>query len=140
MGLSAAEDSPGGPCGESISGRILVPTDHKPPLPSPRMIHDDISTLLEAPSSGEEAPSLDHIEHTLTEGYARALQLEAERWRIERQIADVAARLGDEVTDEDASELAQLGRRLSTADGDLDKLRALLVALRTRADEVRTAA
>jgi ABC-type phosphate transport system auxiliary subunit len=104
------------------------------------MIHDDIRTLLEAPSSGAEAPSLDHIEHTLTEGYAGALALEAERWRIERQIAAVAARLGDEVTDEDASELAQLGRRLSTADGDLNKLRTLLVALRTRADEVRTAA
>jgi len=104
------------------------------------MIQDDIRSLLESPSSGEEAPSLDRIEHTLTEGYARALALEAERWGIERKIADVAARLGDEVTDEDASELAQLGKRLSSADGDLVKLRALLVALRTRADEVRTAA
>jgi hypothetical protein len=104
------------------------------------MIHDDIRSLLEAPASGAEAPSLDYIEHTLTAGYARALALEAERWRIERKIADVAARLGDEVTDEDASELAQLGKSLSSADGDLDKLRALLVALRTRADEVRAAA
>ncbi|HEY5661606.1 MAG TPA: hypothetical protein VIR59_12530 [Gaiellaceae bacterium] len=104
------------------------------------MIHDDIRSLLEAPASGEQAPSLDRIEHTLTAGYARALALEAERWRIERKIADVAARLGDEVTDEDASELAQLGKSLSSADGDLDKLRALLVALRSRADEVRTAA
>src|SRR5262249_24114213 len=110
------------------------------PSPLPSMIQDDIRSLLESPSSGEEAPSLDRIEHTLTEGYARALALEAERWGIERKIADVAARLGDEVTDEDASELAQLGKRLSSADGDLVKLRALLVALRTRADEVRTAA
>src|SRR6185437_3695079 len=75
---------------------------------------DDIRSLLEAPSSGEEAPTLDHIEHTLTAGYARALALEAERWRVERRIADVAARLGDEVTDEDASELAQLGQQLSS--------------------------
>ena len=104
------------------------------------MIHDDIRSLLEAPSSGDNAPSLDRIEHTLTAGYARALALEAERWRIERQIADVAARLGDEVTDEDASELAQLGKSLSSADGDLVKLRTLLVALRSRADEVRAAA
>lgn len=104
------------------------------------MIHDDIRTLLEAPASGDTAPTLDHIEHTLTEGYARALALEAERWRIERQIADVATRLGDEVSDEDASALAHLGQRLSSADGDLNKLRTLLVALRTRADEVRTAA
>lgn len=116
--------------------------DHKAPLPSSfaEMIHDDIRSLLEAPPKGADAPSLDHIEHTLTAGYARALALEAERWRIERRIADVAARLGDEVTDEDASELAQLGQRLSSADGDLTNLRNLLVALRTRADEVRTAA
>jgi hypothetical protein len=104
------------------------------------MIHDDIRSLLEAPSSGDDAPSLDHIEHMLTEGYARALALEADRWRVEREIANVATRLGDEVTDEDASELARLGRELSSADGDLNKLRTLLVALRTRADEVRTAA
>jgi len=49
------------------------------------MIHDDIRSLLEAPSSGDDAPSLDHIEHMLTEGYARALALEADRWRVERE-------------------------------------------------------
>src|SRR5205807_6831998 len=88
----------------------------------PPMIHDDIRSLLEAPPTGEEAPTLDHIEHTLTAGYARALALEAERWRLERKIADVAARLGDEVTDEDATELAKLGQRLSDADGNLTGL------------------
>jgi ABC-type phosphate transport system auxiliary subunit len=104
------------------------------------MIHDDIHSLLEAPPTGEDAPSLDHLEHTLTDGYARALALEAERWRIERRIAKVATRLGDEVTDEDAAELARLGQSLSTTDNDLNRLRTLLVALRTRADEVRAAA
>ena len=104
------------------------------------MIHDDIRSLLAAPPTGDDAPTLSHIEHILTDGYARALALEAERWRIERQIADVATRLGNEVTDEDASELARLGERLSITDGDLNKLRTLLVALRTRADEVRAAA
>jgi hypothetical protein len=123
----------------AAAGRILVPIGHKPRL-LPPMIHDDIRSLLESPPSGEDAPSLDHIEHTLTAGYAGALQLEAERWRIERRIADVAARLGDEVTDEDAAELAKLGQQLSVADTDLNRLRTLLVALRTRADEVRAAA
>jgi len=104
------------------------------------MILDDIRSLLEASPTGEDAPSLDYIEHTLTAGYAGALQLEAERWRIERRIADVAARLGDEVTDEDAAELAKLGQQLSVTDSDLNRLRTLLVALRTRADEVRAAA
>ena len=104
------------------------------------MIHDDIRSLLDAPPTGEDAPTLDRIEHILTAGYAGALQLEAERWRIERNIADVAARLGEEVTDEDATALAKLGQQLSVADGDLNRLRTLLVALRTRADEVRAAA
>lgn len=104
------------------------------------MIHDDIRTLLEAPPTGEQAPSLDRIEHTLTAGYARALALEAERWRIERRLAAVASRLGDEVTDEDASELAKLGHSLSVADHDLTHLRTLLTSLRTRADEIRATA
>ena len=103
------------------------------------MIHDDIRSLLEAPPTGEEAPTLDHIEDTLTAGYARALAIEAERWRLERKIADVAAKLGDEVTEEDATELAKLGQRLSDADGDLTRLRALLASLRVRADPVRAA-
>ena len=103
------------------------------------MIHDDIRSLLEAPPTGEEAPTLDHIEDTLTAGYARALAIEAERWRLERKIADVAAKLGDEVTEEDATELAKLGQCLSDADGDLTRLRALLASLRVRADQVRAA-
>src|SRR5438874_12956255 len=100
--------------------RILVRIALK--LFLPPMIHEDIRTLLEAPPTGDEAPTLDHIEHTLTSGYARALALEAERWRLERKIADVAARLGDEVSDEDASELTKLSQRLADADGDLGRL------------------
>ena len=88
---------------------------------------------------GADAPTLARLEETLTEGYAQALALEAERWRLERKIADVAARFGDEVSDEDAAELAKLGQRLSDADGDLNRLRVLLASLRTRADEVRAA-
>ena len=56
--------------------RILVPIAHNPAL-RPSMIHEDIRNLLEAPPTGDRAPTLDHIEHTLTSGYARALALEA---------------------------------------------------------------
>jgi hypothetical protein len=104
------------------------------------MIHDEIRQLLDAPSSGKDAPSLDDLEHTLTAGYARALALEAERWRLERQIAEVAAQLGEKRASEPTSELATLGERLSAADGHLSQLRGLLSSLRTRADEVRATA
>jgi ABC-type phosphate transport system auxiliary subunit len=104
------------------------------------MIHDDISDLLAAPRTGRGAPSLDHIEHTLTSGYANALALEAERLRLERELARLAARLADNVTNEDAAALSALARRLSVADADLARLRGLLVSLRGRADAVRAAA
>jgi hypothetical protein len=101
------------------------------------MIHDEIQTLLKAPPTGDDAPSLDDLEHTLTAGYARALALEAERWRLERRIAKVAAALSGSAETQH-SELATLGKRLSAADGDLTRLRELLSSLRARTDEVRT--
>jgi hypothetical protein len=104
------------------------------------MINDRIRSMLAAPPTGAEAPSLDEIEETLTAGYANALALDAERLRIERQIAVVAASLGAEAEDPSTAELATLGQRLSAADGDLAQLRALLSSLRTRADQVRTTA
>ena len=104
------------------------------------MIHDEIRTLLDSPAAGAEAPTIDDIEHTLTAGYARALALEAERWRLERRITEVAAELGRKPEEAEQSELAHLGQRLSAADGDLSKLRGLLSSLRSRAEEVRATA
>src|SRR5207249_12032956 len=101
------------------------------------MIHDEIRSLLDAPPQGEDAPTIDAIEDTLTAGYARALALEAERWRLERRIAQVAAELGGKSPDDEHSELTQLGQRLSSADGDLRNLRGLLSPRRSRAGEVR---
>jgi hypothetical protein len=103
------------------------------------MIETEIRTLLAAPADGAEAPELARIEDALTAGYAQALALEAERWRIERRIAEVAAELTDENADE-TSELKKLGRSLKQANGDLTSLRALLFSLRERASKVRAAA
>jgi len=101
------------------------------------MIQEEIRSLLEAPPSGDDAPSLDHIEHTLTAGYATALALEAERWRLERKIAELASSLSETSGGLPHSELTELGQRLAEADGDLASLRGLLSSLRSRADEVR---
>src|SRR5512133_3576068 len=101
------------------------------------MIHDEIRSLLDASPDGEDAPTIDAIEDTLTAGYARALALEAERWRLERRIAEGAVDLGAKSQNDEHDELTQLGQRLSSADGDLMMLRQLLASLRSRADEVR---
>src|SRR5712691_1639233 len=106
----------------------------------PAMIENEIRTLLDAPAAGRQAPSLAHIEDTLTAGYARALALEAERWRLERRIADVVTAFANEEVVAHGSELTRLAHRVKAADGDLANLRSLLASLRKRAAEVRAAA
>lgn len=103
------------------------------------MIHEDIRHLLDAPKTGTGAATLAAIEHTLTAGYAEALALEAERWRLERRVAEAAALLGGGDGSR-TDELARLGRRLSSTERDLTSLRELLERLRDRAAAVRAAA
>ena len=88
------------------------------------------------------ARALDEIEDTLTSGYATALAVEADRWRIERRITELAAELGGEADFElhRAEEIVGLAQRLSSADADLIRLRDLLGLLRERADAARAAA
>jgi hypothetical protein len=95
---------------------------------------DEISVLLSAPTDGGDASLLERLEHTLTAGYARALALEAERWRLERRLEE-AARAGG-----DAEELSGLAHRMSSTEVDLSHLRTLLASLRDRARAARAAA
>lgn len=97
-------------------------------------IFDEISALLRS----SQLPAIDELEHTLTSGYAAALGLEAERWRLERKIADAAGRISREGGEE--HQLADLAERLSAAGSDLTRLRGMLSALRERADAARAAA
>ena len=92
------------------------------------MMMQEIEQLLTA-----EAPSLDRLESMLTDGYAQALALEAERWRLERRLGEVAREGGDGIGDE----LSSIGRRLNLADDELAKLRALLRSLHERARSAR---
>ena len=82
-----------------------------------------------------EAPTLARLEDTLTEGYARALAIEAERWRLERRIGEVAREGRSDVSDE----LRSLGTQLTRADGELVELRSLLGTLHERARVLRKA-
>jgi hypothetical protein len=89
-------------------------------------LRDEIAELLRMPDNGAGAPSLDAIESTLTNGYAEALALEAERSRIERRLGEVARDAGEVSAHSVAAELVSLSGRLDTADGELAQLRTLL--------------
>ena len=101
---------------------------------------EQIEQLLTAPTSGASAPSLASVEETLTEGYAKAMALEAERWRLERRLGEVARTLDGPDVSSVAEELAALANRLTSADGELSRLRALLRSLHSRARSMRLAA
>ena len=93
---------------------------------------DRISALLCDPTDDP-----DEIEGTLTDGYAQALSLEAEGWRLERRVAVLSQEIeqGDIVTN--ARELADVARRLERNGEDLAELRRLLAELRSCADDAR---
>jgi hypothetical protein len=91
---------------------------------------EQIEELLSA-----EAPPLERIEATLTDGYAQALALEAERWRLERRLGEVARAGATDLRDE----VTSLGERLSSTDGELARLRSLLGTLHERARVARRA-
>jgi hypothetical protein len=80
---------------------------------------------------------LDAIEHTLTDGYAHALTLEAERFRLERRAAEVTQDIERGDTAKKARELSEIVQRLDGNADDLVRLRSLLADLRRRADDVR---
>jgi hypothetical protein len=103
---------------------------------------EQIEELLNAPTSGASAPSLARMEDALTEGYAKALALEAERWRLERRLGEVARTAGG--PDPDVAgfteELSVLSKRLTSADGELKSLRSRLRSLHDRTRSMRLAA
>ena len=93
-------------------------------------VHDQLAELLRLPENGKGAPTLATLEEKLTDGYAEALALEAERWRIERRLGEVARGAGEPLGERERELLAQ---RLSAADGELVRLRTLLRSLQERA-------
>ena len=93
---------------------------------------EKIKALMSAP-----ARDLETIERTLTDGYAQALSLEAEKWRLEKRINEVAQSLERGDTAQKARELAVLANRVEGNVGDLVALRSLLAELRRHADAGR---
>jgi hypothetical protein len=106
-------------------------------LPS---VLEQIDELLASPASAEEPNVIAHIERTLTDGYAHALSLEAERLRLERRMAELAAASDDGNPKRNARELAEVSGELSRNGAQLERLRGTLSQLRLRATAARASA
>jgi ABC-type phosphate transport system auxiliary subunit len=96
-----------------------------------------ITGLLKNRSADPGKPLVTEMEDTLTDGYARALQLEGERLRLERRIGQLAHSVDGR---EQADELKALAGRIRDVDADLDGLRGQLGALQKHLAAVRRAA
>jgi len=96
-----------------------------------------ISRLLKNRSADPGKPLVTEMEDTLTDGYARALQLEAERLRLERRIGELARSVDGP---EEADELKALAGRLRDVNVELERLRDRLGLLQKHLAAVRAAA
>jgi hypothetical protein len=99
---------------------------------------EQIDELLAHHPSTEEPATLARLERTLTDGYAYALALEAERWRLECRMCELAGELHEGNQELKAKELASVSSRLSSNASMLASLRGTLSQLRARAAEVRS--
>ena len=68
----------------------------------------------------EPAPDVNNVERTLTDGYARSLELERERLRVEERIRELAG------SADHLDEARALSERLDHLDLELAELRVLL--------------
>lgn len=120
-------------------GLVALATLRREPENRPAAMITDLLEQIDALIDAS-TDDLDRIEHTLTDGYARAMSLESERWRLAQRMSAIAAEIehGDLVAS--ARELGTLTARLEENAGDLLQLRGRLSALRSLADEVRLAA
>jgi hypothetical protein len=104
--------------------------------PTSNGLFDRIETLLDE-QVVEDEPTLARLETILTDGYAEALRLDSKRIKIERRIDQVV--VSRQATERKAEELNTLIVCLARTREDLERLRGLLSALKTRTKAVRIA-
>ena len=95
----------------------------------------EIGTLLASSSR-----DLELLERTLTDGYATALSLEGEHWRLTRRLGAVASTLKEGDLDEKSRELSDLAYRIERSEATLLRLREVLARLRGEYSEAAAAA
>ena len=103
------------------------------------MAPEAIPALLEQlVEPAEEAASLARLERTLTDGYAYALELESERWRLEQRMSELTGELDGGDQELKARELALLSDRLAKNASTLSGLRGTLTRLRAHTSATRS--
>ncbi len=121
MGRLSSEDGPLGP------SRSVVQDAYSGVVGEHEAVIDEINAVL--------ASSLDdraRMERMLTDGYAHALSLEAERSRVLKELRALAAASQGGDLEEKTRELSELARRIELQDVELTRLRELLVRLRAQ--------
>ena len=98
---------------------------------------DEIDELLAEPTPSEEPATLARLERTLTDGYAHALSLEAERLRLERRMSELAGELHDGNQEQKAEELVRSRARISCGGARSSGSGRTLAQLRAPARKVR---
>jgi hypothetical protein len=91
-------------------------------------LFDEIAALLDREEVDDDPV---RIEQTLTDGYACALTLEAERSCLERRVRELTPTLGEK-GGSSTREVSALARRLDACDMSFERLRRELVRLRRR--------
>ncbi|HVV59135.1 MAG TPA: hypothetical protein VHC45_12305 [Gaiellaceae bacterium] len=102
-------------------------------------VEDVMASISAAVSAAGD--DVDEIERRLTDGYAHALVLEAERSRLERKLLAAAQELvrSGNTAKAKTEELSALASSLDGTVGELARLRGALAELRRHASTVRAA-
>ena len=103
------------------------PSDNAAAMDDLPNLLDRIQVLVDGRDPGAPERLLERMEHTLTDGYARALALEVEHLRIVREIGALAGAVASACA---LDRLGALAERLAATEGELERLRARLVPLR----------
>jgi hypothetical protein len=118
----------------SMPGDAWIIVEMAANAPDRGALLDDIRVLTAAP-----APLLDQVERTLADGYACALQIEAERRRLRQRLEERAASLGESPGSERVVEVAGLAQGIVRSNDELAELRDALLELRETARRIRAA-
>jgi hypothetical protein len=117
-----------------MPGSTLIIVEMAANAPDRGAVLDDIRVLTAAPT-----PLLAQVERTLADGYACALQIEAESRRLRQRLEERAASLAESPASEHVVEVAGLAKGIARSDGELAELRTALLELRETARRLRAA-